>query len=61
MAWSKSGNIRGPQGPAGPPAAAAVTGQANGVEKPLTLWVGTQAQYDAIAAPNSDTVYVVKP
>lgn len=61
MAWSKSGNILGPEGPAGPPAVAAVTGSVAGVVTPLTLWVGTRDQYDAIGVYDDETVYVVKP
>ncbi len=34
-----------------------VQGSANGTPTNLTLWVGTQAQYDAIGTPDPNTVY----
>ena len=36
-----------------------VAGSANGTPTALTLWTGTQAQYDAVGTKNSATVYVV--
>ena len=37
----------------------AVYGKDNSGDRTLTLWVGTQAQYDAIATKDANTVYVV--
>lgn len=36
-----------------------VGGSVNGVLTPLTLWTGTQAQYNAITTPDPNTVYVI--
>lgn len=36
-----------------------VTGSANGTATSLTLWTGTQAQYDAISSKDGNTVYIV--
>ena len=36
-----------------------VAGSTNGAPANLTLWTGTQAQYDAVPAKDSSTVYVV--
>ena len=36
-----------------------VTGSNNGAVASLTLWIGTQAQYDALGAKDNTTVYVV--
>ena len=35
-----------------------VAGSVNGTPTALTLWTGTQAQYDAIGSKSSTTVYV---
>jgi hypothetical protein len=40
-------------------AAKLVSGSSNGTATALTLWKGTQAQYDAIGTKDSNTVYVV--
>ncbi|AEL17655.1 tail protein [Mycobacterium phage Theia] len=40
---------------------AAVVGSNNGTPTALTIWKGTQAQYDAIATKDSNTLYVVIP
>jgi len=39
----------------------AVGGSVNGTPTPLTLWTGTQSQYDALISPDSATIYVVTP
>ena len=36
-----------------------VAGSQNGTAANLTLWTGTQAQYDAIGSKSSTTVYVI--
>lgn len=36
-----------------------VGGEVNGVPAQLTLWVGTAAQYAAVAVKSSNTIYVV--
>ncbi|QDK03089.1 minor tail protein [Mycobacterium phage SydNat] len=38
---------------------AAVVGSNNGTPTALTIWKGTQAQYDAISTKDSNTIYVV--
>jgi hypothetical protein len=38
-----------------------VVGSANGTATPLTLWKGTQAQYDAIGTKDANTVYIYTP
>lgn len=37
---------------------AAVLGSANGTPTALTLWTGTQAQYDAIVSKDTNTIYI---
>jgi hypothetical protein len=37
----------------------AVAGSVNGTATALTLWTGTQAQYDAIGTKDTATVYVI--
>lgn len=56
MAWSLAGNVRGPKGD---PAPSQVTGSVSGVASELTLWVGSQAEYDELAEFDPLTVYVV--
>lgn len=41
--------------------ATSVQGSAAGTPTPLTLWAGTQAEYDAIGTKDPNTVYAVKP
>lgn len=54
----------GPTGPAGPSTWASITdkpefitGSANGTPTALTVWVGTEAQYTAIATKDENTLY----
>lgn len=73
MAWNKTGNIKGTpgtngapggkgdKGDKGDPAPNQVIGSVAGVETPLTLWVGTREEYDAIGVKDELTVYVVRP
>jgi len=59
----------GPEGPPGPPGTTTwagitdkpllVSGSVNGVPTALTLWTGTQLQYDAIPTKDAATLYVI--
>lgn len=42
-------------------ATGSVAGSVNGTATNLTLWTGTQSQYDAIGTKSSTTVYVITP
>lgn len=62
MAWAKTSNIVGPQGFPGDPGVPElnhVVGSAAGVTAELTLWTGTQDEYDAIPVKDPLTVYAV--
>ena len=68
MAWSKTGNMLGPKGDKGDtgdkgdpgePAPSQVVGSLAGVGSELTLWVGSQDEYDQLGEFDPLTVYVV--